>query len=199
VTRARAAARRPIDWADVKRRLAAAGRAVETGAALTPDAAALVLEARARKLARPSAPASPEAAGLALATFVVGNEIYAAEARGVRGVFRLTDLAPLPGAGVIVAGVTVWRGELLLVLDLSRVLGLGTTGLDDRAWVVAIGDERRSRGLLAGALKGVISVAEADVKRPKADQSWPATPYLRGVTSDATQVLDAGALLALET
>lgn len=191
--------REDIDWTGVRRRLDAMERALQAGEALAPDAAARVLDARAAQLARPVADGSADEATLSLVTFALGNETYGIEGASVRGVFRLTDLAPLPGASASVAGVTLWRGELLVVLDLRQVLGLGVTGLDDRAWVVTIGNEHRSRGLLAGALREAAAVPQRDVSPPEREERGAGTPYVRGVTTDATQLLDAAALLELDS
>jgi purine-binding chemotaxis protein CheW len=164
-------------------------------AELSPADAAKLLEERAKALARPLAAAGPSTPTRSCLTFALGGETYAVEARCVRGVFRLTELAPLPGAPELVAGVTLWRGELLVVLDLRRALELGGTGLDDRAWVVAIADERRALGLLAGALRGLEPIADDDLRAAEPVAAGGSPRPLRGVTPAAIQLLDAAALL----
>jgi purine-binding chemotaxis protein CheW len=178
--------RRPIDWGDLKRRLRAMGHALESGGALDSRQAARLLADRARELARPIGTEEPQEEAISIVSFTSGGEAFAVDTRSARGVFRLTELAPLPGASAEVAGVTLWRGELLLVLDVQQLLGLAGSGLDDRAWVVALGD-------LGTLTKGDLSEPERQTKSAGAS-----TSYVRGVTADAMQLLDATALLELE-
>lgn len=151
-----------------------------------------LLEERARVLARPLAPEHPGAT-LALVTFGLADETYGIEARHVCGVFRLTDLAPLPGAEAALAGLTGWRGDLLTVLDLRVLLGLPAAGLDDRAWVVAVGRERPAFGLLAGALRDLVTVRGDQMSPPR---DGDGRRLVRGVTRDAVQVVDIESIMA---
>jgi len=160
-----------------------------------PERAREVLEARARALARPlAAPRSQET--VPLVTFALAGETYGIAASHVLGIFRLVDMAPLPGATAPVAGVTAWRGELLLILDLRRPLGLPVDGLDDLAWAIALGREGAEFGLLAQKVNELVQVAATDIGTPAqgvaADRA-----YLRGITRDAVLVLDADALLRM--
>ena len=149
-----------------------------------------LLEERARALARPLEP-ERHGAELSLVTFGLADEVYGIEARYVCGVFRLVDLAPLPGADGEVAGFTTWRGDLLRVLDVRVLLGLPAAGLDDRVWIVAVGATRPSVGLLAGTVRDLVIVREADVHAPpKQDRR-----LVRGVTHDAVLVIDVDSIL----
>ena len=145
-----------------------------------------ILEARARTLAR-ARPAEVEAERRALLTFNQGSERYALDARSVQGVFRLRHLTPLPGAPPELAGVTSWRGHLLTVLDLARVLGLERSGLDDRVWVVVAAASGNRFGLLAGELGDFVRVPESSIQGREEGGS----PFAVGTTRDAVLVLDA--------
>ncbi|HEY2804470.1 MAG TPA: chemotaxis protein CheW [Gemmatimonadales bacterium] len=165
-----------------------------TPAALAaPDAARqrALLDERARLLARPAA-VEHRGAKLSLVTFEIGAEHYGIESHRVWGVFRLNDLAPLPGAEPSVAGLTSWRGDLLAVLDLRVLLGLPAAGLDDRAWVVCIGDTRPVLGLLAGAMQDLVTVPADEIRGPRTRDP---RPLVRGVTRDAVLVVDVEILL----
>lgn len=165
-----------------------------TTPARTPDDTRSVLEARARALARaPERRATTERRELL--TFALRGETYGVDAQAVLGLFRLHHLAPLPGASEHTAGLTTWRGALLTVIDLRRLFELPPAGLDDRAWVVALGDARRRCGLLASAGQAVMTVA-VDTIRTGADADRH--PWLEGVTPEAVLVLSTEKLLALE-
>lgn len=154
-----------------------------------------VLEERARRLARPVDP-PPAADTVSVITFGLANETYAVEARYVLQVFRLTGLAPLPGAQTMVSGVTSWRGGLLTVLDLRPALGVSVAALSDLSRVIVMGDQRLAFGILADAVLDLVTVPRAAIRTPPAGVA-ASRDLLRGVTGDAVLVLDAEALLRL--
>jgi purine-binding chemotaxis protein CheW len=131
---------------------------------------------------------------LELVTFTLANEVYAVESRFVIAVFPLSEFSPLPGAKSPVCGVTAWRGELLMVLDLRASLGLSVTALNDLSRVIALGEERATFGILTDAVREIVTRPSAEVRAPL-DGVAVRREYLRGVTGDAVLVLDAEQLL----
>lgn len=154
-----------------------------------------VLEERARALARPVTSES-DAGTIEVVTFVLANEAYAVESRYVIEVFRLVDLALLPGAAPPVFGITAWRGGLLTVLDLRPLLGVSAAALNDLSRVLVLGATGRSAGILADAVEADVRLRAATVREPP-DGVAAQREYLLGVTGDAVLVLDAGKLLRL--
>lgn len=154
-----------------------------------------LLAERARALAHPLI-ADPAGDQLTLVTFELAGEQYGIEAQCVCGLFRLMDLAPFPGAPPPTVGLTAWRGDLLAVLDPRSILGLGAAALDDRSWIVVIGREAPRFGLLAGALRDVLTIRPERVRPAPGARGAPGHPVVRGVTDDAVLVLEADALLA---
>jgi chemotaxis signal transduction protein len=149
-----------------------------------------ILAERARQLATP--PPSPAAPGEAVVPVRVGRETYGLPAAWVIGAGRLEDLGALPGADHAVSGMTVWRGELIPVLDPRRLLGLPSPGLDDLAWLVVTGDGRPRAAILASAL--------GDLRHVE-DGRWTAvvpggqSPLVRGVTGDGMLLVDVRLML----
>ena len=187
--------RSPVDWTEIRRRVEAAGRAIAGGVESSPERVREVLEERARRLARPSAP--PPAGGtLEVITFALANEVYAIESKYVVEVFRLTELSPLPGAVAPVFGVTAWRGELLVILDLRGVLGISVAALNDLSRVIVLGEERPAFGILADGVRELATLPVSEVH--SAPEGLAANrDYLRGVTPSATLVLEGTKLLQL--
>ncbi|MBI4501608.1 MAG: purine-binding chemotaxis protein CheW [Gemmatimonadetes bacterium] len=184
-----------VDWAEIRRRVEAAGEAIAGGVESSPERVREVLEERARRLARPATP--PPAGGtLEVITFALANEVYAIESRYVVEVFRLTELSPLPGAVPPVFGVTAWRGELLVILDLRRVLGISAATLNDLGRVIVLGEERPAFGILADAVREVATLPASEV-HPAPEGVAANREYLWGVTRSATLVLNATKLLQL--
>lgn len=164
-------------------------------AAPAADPAAMLAE-RARQLARPAAPLAVAGAEGEALHFRVARERFAVAARDVLAAFRLRSLTPLPGATPPVVGLTGWRGLVLTLVDLRGPAGASTAGLDDLGHVVVLGGDRPVAGVLADAVLGTQPLAEGDVLPLPAARA-DAARVLRGVTRDATLVLDAPRLLAL--
>jgi purine-binding chemotaxis protein CheW len=157
------------------------------------DAARGVLESRARALAVPiDAHATVDA--IEVVCVQIAKQRYALEAAQVREVFRLADLAQLPGAQPPVFGVTVWRGDLLLLLDLRRALGLSSTALNDLRHVVVLGGRTTPVAILVDEVEGMQTIRATDV-RPTTGRNGAAREFVRGVTSEALIVLETNALL----
>lgn len=184
-----------VDWSEVRRRMDAAGQGLADVTDVDPERAREILVARAVALACPEA-STPEGATLELVTFALAAEVYAVESRFVCAVVRLEDMAPLPGAAPPVSGVTAFRGALLAVLDLRSLLGLSVADLNDLSRLIVIGATRPEFGVLADAVLDMVTIRAADVRGP-VDGSATTREYLKGITADATLVLDGERLLRL--
>lgn len=152
-----------------------------------------VLALRAQALKVPVQP-DPLADAIEVVRMQIAKSHYAVEGADVREVFRLADYAPLPGAELPVFGVTVWRGDLLLLLDLRRGLGLSSNALNDLRHVVVIDGKATCVGILVDEVLGMTTIRATDI-RPTAGGSGAARKFVRGVTSDALIVLETNALL----
>ena len=153
-----------------------------------------LLARRARALARPLADASRRD-GRLVVHFTLGGERLVLEARWLLGITKLATLAALPGAVPPVRGVTVWRGDLLTVLDIRTVLGISTAGLGDLTRVLVVGDKRPRFGLLVDTVGDAMDLPDVNLRPAPAGSL--ARDYLLGVTADAGLVLDGAKLLQL--
>lgn len=152
------------------------------------------MERRTRELARPLE-STNRIAGVLLLRFSLGGERLAIEARWLLGVSKVSMLAGLPGAELPVRGVTVWRGELLTVLDIRPNLGISTAVLSDLTRILVLGERRARFGLLVDTVSDVADLSTADLL-PVPSGSL-ARDYLLGITADAGLVLDGQRLLQL--
>ena len=157
-----------------------------------------VLEARARRLARPMN-RDRRAVGVEVLTFSVSRERFALDSRYVFAVFMLQELVPLPGAQAPVVGLTRWRGDVLTVIDLRGLVGAATNALDDLGRVIVVGGANADFGILADSLGEIVPVDMASLHPPVAGHARDASGMLLGVTSDATHVIDIVALIARQT
>jgi purine-binding chemotaxis protein CheW len=185
----------PIDWQEVRARLARATAATEQALRHTPEQARAVLDERARALARVPAPAPRADRVLTVVTFGLANERYAIETRHVREVARFTDFTPLPGAPDFLVGVLNLRGEVLAVVDLRKFFGVARQGVTDLARVLVLGGEHAAFGVLADEAHEVTALRTDEVLEPPGSVAGVGREYLRGVTADALIVLDGEVLL----
>lgn len=128
-------------------------------------------------------------------TFSLGREQFAIASRYVFAVFPLTDLVPLPGASVPVVGLTRWRGDVLTILDVRRLVGRSSRALDDLGRVIVVGDSAPEFGVLADIVTDIVRIDQAAL-HPIAEEQRGDINILRGVTRDAMHVIDAETLMA---
>jgi purine-binding chemotaxis protein CheW len=155
------------------------------------DRAAAILEERARALARPVTLGIEDHAADVI-TFAVAGEMYGVEPSLVLEVTRLDHLTPLPVAEPWVAGLTGWRGELILVADLRRLLGAPAAPFPERATLVVLGRGGAELALIADA-PGRLEAIARDLGPPPAGIAG--VEYLRGMTAEAVLVLDVDRVL----
>lgn len=168
-------------------------------ATATDAGAEAILEERARRLARPLAETGTASGVVEAMTFSVGRERYAIETRFVAAVARLGELVPLPGANAPVLGVARWRGEVLTIVDVRRLVGEPARSLDDLGIIIAIGLSGPAFGLLADAVMDVVYIDLDSLHLPSGERLARAGGALRGATGDGIQLLDAAELIARQT
>lgn len=168
-----------------------------------PDRTRAILDERAKRLATPlAAPATAQFAVDAI-VFTVNRQRYAVASRYVYATFQLAELVPLPGARLPVVGLTRWRGDVLTVLDLRRLVGLSPQALDDLSRVIVVGDNAPELGLLADAIEELRPIDPTSLYLlgdQTGDTSAGVAPaLLAGVTADGIHMIDAAALIARQT
>jgi purine-binding chemotaxis protein CheW len=183
------------NWEETRERQARVEAATAVEVRLSPERARVVMEDRARALARvpPRAPNAAEV--IEVVTFRVANENYAIETRHVREVVPFADVTRVPGAPAFLAGLINFRGDVLAVFDLRKLFGSADAEATDLSRVIVLGSERVEFGVLAVAVREVLVLRIDEVHEAPgsvADVGWE---YLRGVTAAALIVLDGAALL----
>lgn len=183
-----------IDWVDVRRRLA--GAAIRDGNALTPEQAEAVLAERARSLAVATAPLLDHRSGLEAIVVRISDERYAVAANYVWRVVGAPDIAPVPGAPAILAGVMNLHGEVLPVFDPRLLLGLAIDAAPARIQVIVLGSERAELGLVVDAADSVARLTGDELHAPPDSLAPGRRDLLRGVTRSGLILLDGAKLLA---
>lgn len=172
-----------------------APRPDETPGTGSAAATTLILEERARVLARPLTP-DAEVVVLVLLGFTVAGQAYAIEAGHVREVLAQADVSRLPWAVPTIAGVMNVRGEIVPVADTGLVLGVGEA--DPRGPVVVLDAGGYLLGLRVDSVDDVTTIAARTLVvrtlvAPEGHAARVAGDLILGLTPSAV-VLDARAL-----
>ncbi|NLF06724.1 MAG: chemotaxis protein CheW, partial [Pirellulaceae bacterium] len=132
-------------------------------------------------------------------TFYVGELLLGADIRNVEEINRHVQVTPVANAPEWVRGVVNLRGEVVTVLDLRQILGLGrtTTGGNTRNVVVNADGERV--GLLVDRIADVVKTQWSDTKPLPANLTAAHERFFRGVVElerELLAILDTAEVLA---
>lgn len=161
----------------------------------TPEQARAVLIERARRLARRPPTADRAVVGLDAIVFELGAERYAIATRHVREVVQVAALTPIPGTADFVLGVTNLRGDLVVIVDLRRLLGTAAADVSSTSPCLILGDDRAQLGVLTDAVQDVTTIPPDAIMELAASSNEAVRPHLHGVTRDGLIILDATSLL----
>ncbi len=183
------------DWDVLRARLARAGARMDSVGTMSAEQARATMDARAAALAGAARPGQAPRELIEVLVFALADERYAVESRFVRTIARLHEYASLPAAPAHFFGLTAVRGELVLILDLRRLLHVGTPGLNDMCRLVVLGVERAEFAILADEVHEIGPLPLDEVRPPPDFVSGAGRDYLRGITESALLVLDGQKLL----
>jgi purine-binding chemotaxis protein CheW len=188
---------RGIDWQDYHVRLERALAALLDQEQDSPEQARAVMDERARVLARVPAPQPRANEVIEVVTFALAGERYAIETQHVRRVEWPGPVTPVPGAPDFLAGVVNLCGEILDVINLKSVFGLGgpASGSAEASPVIVLGGSCDEFGVLADAVHEVTTVRTDAVLEPVGSVLGIDRQHLRGVTGAALIVLDGAGLI----
>lgn len=184
-----------FDWEALSRRLEAARAALAALDRPDPAAQERLLAERAAALAA-AAPVERPADGVEVLAFRCGGERYAFDSAWVARALPLLPLTLLPGVPSHVAGIAMWEGELLAVVDLRVLLALPLSELAEPGALIVLRGEDNRFAVLADAIDGTRRFAHADMGHSLPMLADPDASYLLGVAPDRTALLDARRLLA---
>jgi purine-binding chemotaxis protein CheW len=182
-----------IDWGEIRTRIANAFD--RSSASAAPEQAREILAERARRLALVAKPSAAAVDALELLPFRLGRERYAIDTRYTREVVRLTGFTSVPSTEDFLLGVANLRGEIVPVFDLMRFFGFASQGLSDRSRVVVIGIDDVEFGVIADSVQAVAHVPADALVGDAVFEGKRGGECVRGITRDATIVLDGAALI----
>lgn len=169
---------------------------VLAGAAPEPDAdatAQAVLDERARVLARPVLDEAGPGDEVVVLGFTVAGRDHALEIGAIREILGRSDVSRLPWAPPAVAGVMNIRGEVVLVADAGRLLGVGETAAGSPVVVLDAGGSVLA--LRVDAVGDVTRVALSELVPVEGDAGATAGSHLVSALTASTLVVDIRALI----
>lgn len=187
----------PFDWAAIRQRLAdneaASKRSLESSSAQAAaefDRRALRLAHRARSLRRDDT--------VPLLVFRVGPDRHALELAALAEVQALERYAPVPGSPPEILGVLNVRGEVRLLADLGRLLGLpDPPERPTLSYLLLVKGPGTLRvAMRVDQLNEIRRIPAAELAAPPTGAGDLPTRFVRAVTPDKLILLDASALLA---
>jgi purine-binding chemotaxis protein CheW len=164
------------------------------------DATRLILEERARELARPM---EEEERGEITSLLILGvrAELYGIDIAVAQETRPFAEMAPLPNVPPFWRGLVNVRGHLCPVLDLGRYLqvldGSASHEGADRGpgMLVVIGNSAVTVAMLVDSVGEIRRIPAGSIKPSPAEAPGGASQAILGVTHDLVSVLDTEALL----
>jgi purine-binding chemotaxis protein CheW len=122
-------------------------------------------------------------------TFYVGNLLLGAEICHVEEINRHVDVTPVAHASEWVQGVVNLRGEVVTVLDLRQVLGLGCTENGATTRSVVVSSEGERIGLLVDRIADVVTAQRSEIKLSPANLAAAHERFIQGVVELENELL----------
>jgi len=186
---------RVTDWQEAHARLERARLAMESGCERQPEEIARILTDRALTLAKPLEDSTPSTEIIELLVVSLGGERFGIETVYAIEAISLRELIPVPCTPAFVLGVVNYRGRILAVLDLRRILGLPGEGVTEGSKVVSVEAGGMTFGIIVDTIAGTMSVPARKVAPPPEAFTGIRRAVTRGVTQELITVLDLGALV----
>ncbi len=116
---------------------------------------------------------------LYLLAILAGTRI-AVRTEEIEAVVKLTEISPVPGMGVHVAGLSALRSRVLTVIDVAALVHGEATPADCRSLAIIANIAGHSYGMMVDAVSDICSVPEGELPlRGQLDAAW--APYACGI------------------
>lgn len=180
-------------WARAMQRLAHAAESTQNAMQPSGLRSEEIFAERARALAAPADDGQRSDSRLDLIAFEVGSQKVAIETRYIHAVIPASAPTPVPGVPEILAGVINFRGIILPVFRLERLLDAGEEQAN--GCTIILGEHRPEFAFFAHGVEEISTLSAAEL-RAVPWQGGRDAPATLGVSDGALNVLDGRALLS---
>ena len=135
-------------------------------------------------------------------TFYVGNLLIGVDIHHVEEINRQVDVTPVPQTPPHVRGVINLRGEVVTVVDLREVLGMGQAEVNQCSRTVVVNSGNEEIGLLVDRVADVVLARTDHIDPPPANVSGVDGRFFKGVyklEKTLLIVLDVDAAIAVKS
>jgi len=159
-----------------------------------------VWRSRANRLAKRPVPERTGQSAVPVIVLGIGAERYGVDLPDVAEILPPVRITPVPGAAAVFAGVINVHGEIRPVIDLKRLLGIGTTGNGDPARVILLRRNGREMGLQIDSVGQIEWIGDTDLPQNALPQDGlpqhTSSKYVRRSTKDLLMLLSTEELFA---
>lgn len=117
---------------------------------------------------------------------------FAVPLKTLEGVVELTSVAPIPRAPGVVRGIISFRGELLLGLELSALVGSTSTGITDLRRIIAVNASTMKVAILAEQITSIRAAPKVSF-RPDPSRRFS---FVVGIDENFVSLIDPDALVS---
>ncbi len=138
---------------------------------------------------------------LEFASFYIGDLLMGVDIQQLQEINRHVEVTAIPHAPECVRGVVNLRGEVVTVLDLKTILGLGQADILPSSRNVIVNIEDEKIGLLADRVADVVTAQRDEIEPPPANVGGVDGRFFKGIfklDSELLVILNVEEVLAAE-
>lgn len=133
----------------------------------------------------------------AILKFSIANLEYGIETHYIREVIsNVTGYTPIPGVPDYILGIKDIRGEIIPVVDILRILGIGHKDTDHADFCLVLKKDDMIFAMLADSIGNITKIEKDAVTTDAASLSANVARFCHGVASDGSLLLNGNLLFA---
>ena len=113
--------------------------------------------------------------------FCVDTEEFGVDVAKVQEIIRYQKPFKVPNTPEFVSGVISFRGEVIPVLDLRRIFGLGSVQYDGFTVILVVQTGAKTFGMIVDRVLDIMNILEANIQNPPELGAKDKTRYLRAM------------------
>ncbi|MCG8649148.1 MAG: chemotaxis protein CheW [Pirellulales bacterium] len=135
------------------------------------------------------APSTTETEPIQYVSFLVGDLVLGLPIHQVQEINRHLEITYVPHAQSSIRGVINLRGEVVSVIDLPRVLGLGDAEISGNSRNVIIHHNGELIGLMVDDVADILSIQRSEICPAPANVKGVEGKFFKGVYTTETQIV----------
>ena len=113
--------------------------------------------------------------------FTINNEEFGVDILKIQEIVRYITPVKVPNAPNFVQGVINFRGEVIPVLDMRRIFGVGAAAIDEFTVIVVVEADKKTFGLIVDRVSDIISLQVTQIQQTPEFSTRAKTQYLKAM------------------